>query len=189
MNSIHREFLIFFFLRKGMYVNPVNRDTVVSFLAGYECGQREHMFIPLLKETLTNKYKLPYSNTGWIGQMDKLAEREGDTWVNALTKLSLFILCEQEEELTEKSKEFLKHAISAKINQSDWQPHFKSWENDWATFSFLKHKWVKTLWTPEEWKVITRIDKLVKARGVYKPVELTPEMATLTERWERMKEK
>ena len=70
-----------------MYVNPVNRDTIVSFIHGYEIGIKNTNLTVELKKLLSDKYNVIYSSDGWSGQIDQLSKKLNITWIDTLKKL------------------------------------------------------------------------------------------------------
>ncbi|MES2587783.1 MAG: hypothetical protein V4622_02315 [Bacteroidota bacterium] len=65
-----------FITRTGMFINPVDEKNVVSFINGYELGTKQECdFTQLLKQLLTDKYKISYSSDGWPGQISRLAKK------------------------------------------------------------------------------------------------------------------
>ncbi len=81
-----------FLNRTSLYVTPVNRDTIVSFIHGYEIGLKNNNLTDGLKKLLANKYDIMYSSDGWPGQIYRLSERLNLTWIDTLKKLTFELI-------------------------------------------------------------------------------------------------
>jgi len=166
MTSNHRDQLIWFVLRTGMYIQPIDEHTILSFLLGFEIGTKgKCCFRELLRERLEDKYKIRYAGRGVTEQIEKLARKRNDTWVMTFRKLAMEILASDGNNLSRKIKKFLKYDVDGQseiIKRHGFTPPNQSWIDHWSTFTFLKSPWAKEMWSPDEWKTIREIDKQVR---------------------------
>jgi len=82
MRPIDVRNLTTFNARMGMYVCRSNRENIVSFLHGYECGAgAECQFTKILTEHLTRKHRVESNPSGWPDQIARLAERNSLDWM------------------------------------------------------------------------------------------------------------
>lgn len=77
-----------FIERTAMYVDPVNKDTVTSFINGYECGLADKGFTTSIQSRLSEHYKVEYSSDGWPGQIKRWAESINLSWIDAFRKIA-----------------------------------------------------------------------------------------------------
>jgi len=80
-----------------MYINPVDQNNVVSFLHGYELGTgNKCQFTLLVRQLLTHKYRIVYSNDGWPGQIVRLAKNASGSWLTTFMEISAEIIGSEE---------------------------------------------------------------------------------------------
>ena len=77
-----------FIERTTMYVDPVNKDTVTSFIDGYECALADKGFTKNIQSRLSEYYKVEYSSDGWPGQIKRWAESNNLSWIEAFRKVA-----------------------------------------------------------------------------------------------------
>ncbi len=166
MTNNHRDELIWFVLRTGMYIRPIDERNINSFLTGFEvCAKGKCSFTQLLAERLEGKYKIRYAERGLTQQIEKLAKRRNDSWVMTFRKLAMEALTSNGDDLSRKIKKFLKYDVDGQaeiIERHGFTPPNQSWVDHWATFTFLKSPWAKEMWSAEEWNAIKQIDKKVR---------------------------
>ncbi len=166
MISNHRDQLIWFVLRTGMYIQPVDEHNINSFLSGFEvCAKGKCCFTQLLRKRLEDKYKIRYAERGLTQQIEKLAKRTNDSWVMTFRKLAMEALTSNGDDLSRRIKQFLKYDVDGQteiIKRHGFTPPNQSWIDHWLTFTFLRSTWAKEMWSPDEWKTIREIDKQVR---------------------------
>ena len=70
--------------RMEMFVYPVDRAGVVAFLHGYEyAAGGECQFTAALGKHLAGRHRVKPDALGWPGQIARLADRRGLTWLEA----------------------------------------------------------------------------------------------------------
>jgi len=152
-------FLAFFTLRIGMYTGKENKDTISAFIHGFEAGRDNNCnFIESLTNSIEKEYGIDTKATGWIGQMQLLAEKTENDWVTVFKKQSLKILIIELSQLSR--KEFLtslRQRISGKINGLQYNFR-KGWITDWFGIVDLKANWFKEIWTHKELILLTEIE-------------------------------
>ena len=172
MTSNHRNQLIWFVLRTGMYIQPVDEPNIISFLTGFEsCAKGKCCFKQLLRERLEDKYKIKYPERGLTQQIEKLAKRRNDSWVMAFRKLAMEVLTANGDELSTKAKESLKYHVDGQadiLKRQGFTLPNQSWLDQWTCFTFLKSPWAKEMWSAEEWNEIKQIDKKVRKEYLHK---------------------
>lgn len=158
--------LVFFVVRTGMFVNPINEQTILSFLTGYEMGTKgKYRFTYMLKDTLETKYRIAWGSRGLPEQIEKLAKKRKDTWVQTFKKVAMEILTSEGIGISAKMKRYLKYVVDIQVEvfeRNGKQPQNQLWIDQWLTFVFLKYPWARELWTTEEWKTIRQIDKQIQ---------------------------
>lgn len=84
-----------FLLRPGMYVYPITRDNIISFLVGYEIGSRDRCkFTDLIGRKLEQKYHVEGSIYRWPDQIDRYASARYADWVQAFLTIATEVLNE-----------------------------------------------------------------------------------------------
>ena len=58
-----------------MYIYPVNFNTAVSFISGYETALNHCDISTAFKIHISEKYQVNSSSDGWIGQLKRLSEK------------------------------------------------------------------------------------------------------------------
>lgn len=166
MTSNQREQLIWFVLRTGMYIQPVDEQNIRSFIIGFETGTKgKCCFMQLLRERLEDKYKIRYAERGLAQQIEKLAKKKSDSWVVTFRKLAMEILTSDGDAISKRSKHFLKYDVNGQaeiILRQDFSPENQTTIDHWLTFTFLRSVWAKEMWSPAEWKTIRAADKQVR---------------------------
>lgn len=180
--------------RIGMYIHPVDDKNIVSFIHGYELGTKNKCdFTLLLKQQLSNKYKIVYSSDGWPGQIGRLAKKVSSSWVMVFRKMALEIVAtEHQGALDKEASKILKTKIVSLIRQINiaGTPHFNNkWIEEWLSLCLVKSKWFKDLWTEKEWPIVKSIDKQVHSNNVFVNTDgfiPTPELQMLKDRYEKL---
>lgn len=95
MDYTNHELLTFFLKRMGMYIHPINRNTIVSFIHGFETAARSRTFTEELKNYLEISYQIYGSNQGWPRQVELLAENWGVSWEDGFVQVATVILEKQ----------------------------------------------------------------------------------------------
>ncbi len=166
MTSNHRDQLIWFVLRTGMYIQPVDEHNINSFLSGFEvCAKGKCSFTQLLRERLEDKYKIRYAERGLTQQIQKLAKKRNDTWVTTFRKVAMEILTLDGDILSRRIKKYLKYIVDLQVDligQRGSEFPSQPQVNLWLAFVFLRTTWAKEMWSSEEWKSIKQIDTQVR---------------------------
>lgn len=155
-----------FILRTGMYTVKENKDTISAFIHGYEIGRDNNCnFIESLVESIEKEYKVESKATGWVGQIEMLAEKFETDWVAIFKKESLKIIV---GEFNESSKEEFIESIKKRINGKvgGVRYHFrKDWITDWFGIVDLTANWFREIWSDKELKLLTGIENELKNFG------------------------
>ena len=173
-----------FTLRIGMYTGKENRDTVTSFLHGYEIGRNnECNFIEQLMKSIEEEYEIKSRATGWTGQIEMVAEKLEMDWITIFKKQSLKLLTSK---FTEPIKEEFASSIKSRINGKmlGIENHFRrDWITDWFGIVDLQSDWFIELWSDEELKLMKNIEEelllLGKIREVQKTIKPTNKLKNL----------
>ncbi|MDC1162591.1 hypothetical protein OAT18_04035 [Tenacibaculum sp.] len=152
-------FLSFFTLRIGMYTGKENKDTISAFIHGFEAGRdNDCKFIENLTNSIEKEYSIDTKATGWIEQIELLAERTESDWVTVFKKQSLKILIKELTQLSKKEFSIsLRKRMSGKINGLKYN-FCKSWITDWFGIVDLKANWFKEIWSDNELILLTEIE-------------------------------
>ena len=162
-----------FTLRIGMYTGEENRDTISSFLCGYEIGRDDEcLFIEKISESIEEEYKIDCRATGWIGQVEKLAEILETDWVTVFKKQSLKILTDKfTESITIEFTNSIKKRINGKM--SGVKNHFRrDWITDWFGIVDLEADWFNKIWTKNELRLLKEIEEELKSFGKVREIKI-----------------
>lgn len=177
MTKVDKEVLLNFITRIGMYIHPVEANTAISFIHGYEAGTENKCdFTKQVRQILMDKYKVDYRSDGWPGQIRRLAKKQHSTWLITFKKTTLEIIANAEGgSLNETQLEILKKKIKTglldRINPAGHPWFSADWVAEWQSLCAVKSVWFKQLWTRQEWPIIRAIDKLVQANSLFQDEE------------------
>ena len=73
--------------RLGMYVNPINEITIISFIHGYETGLKNTILTDQISSHLTEKYKIAKPAVGFSYQINVYSENHEISWVEGFVKI------------------------------------------------------------------------------------------------------
>lgn len=166
------ELLWNFTLRIPMFIVVVNRDTVSSFIQGYEIGRNnECNFIEKISDSINDEYKIEKSSSVWSVHIDRLAEKIGADWVTTFKKQSFKILTKEfDKKMQNEFSDSIRKRINSKINCVGNYIH-KFWMTDWFGIVDLEANWFQEIWSEKELKLITALDKELKTFGKIKDIE------------------
>ncbi len=195
MTKYDKTNLIYFITRTGMYINPIDENNVVSFIHGYELGTKHKCdFTQLIKQLLTDKYKINYSSDGWPGQITRLSKKLTLNWGTTFKRIALEIVAgEQQNGLDKSMQEILKSRIVSllgRINPIGDIYFNDNWTEEWLILCPVKSNWFKQLWTDKEWITIKSIDKLIQSDNIFQNKDKkipTPELQKLKEQYDKHK--
>jgi hypothetical protein len=167
MTKADKELLLHLVTRTGMYIYPIEANSIIHFMSGYEAGTKGKCdFTKRVRRLIADKYKVSYSSDGWPGQIKLLARKRHTTWLIVFKKITLEIIANAEGgSLDDKQREMLKKKITVGIIndiQATGGPRFEDWAEEWPAFCAVKSSWFKQLWSRQEWTIIRAIDKLVQ---------------------------
>ncbi len=170
------ESLLSFTLRIGMYTGIENKDTVYSFLVGYEIGRNNKCnFTERISESIKNEYKIEKQSTIWSVQVDRLAEKIGADWITTFKRQSFKILTKEfDEKIQNEFSTSIRKRINSKVNRME-KPLYKFWIKDWFGIVDLEANWFQEIWSEKELKLITELEKELKTFGNIKEIETTIE--------------
>ena len=137
-----RKTLIHFITRAPMYIFPVDKNTIISFIHGYEVGRnKECNFTKQISLLISSKFKINSSNTGWVGQIEQLSKKKVSTWVTTFTQITLEIILTQNDNIQEEElTQILKTRIQSLIKSLS-ETKYESGINEWLTICMIKEKW------------------------------------------------
>ncbi len=72
-----------FINRTSMYIFPVDRYNIVSFIHGYEMGIQNSSLTIHIKDYLIEKYNINHSNQGWPSQIEEFSKMNEIEWIDA----------------------------------------------------------------------------------------------------------
>jgi hypothetical protein len=90
MNNNDTDFFQNRFLpRIRMYIQPINKDTVVAFIYGYEQGRSQTCsFSEEMSMLLQDKHRIVKRAMGWPEQLQRYADKKGVDWIEAFQQIS-----------------------------------------------------------------------------------------------------
>jgi hypothetical protein len=93
MRPSDARFIIHFNTRMDMFVCPSNRENVVAFLHGYQCGTENLCkFTERLSEHIAEKHRIKAGALGWPHQIAQLAEKRSLHWMDIYLLVSSEVL-------------------------------------------------------------------------------------------------
>ncbi len=108
------ELMILFLNRQGMYINPVNKENIVSFMHRVDFGMKGKMlWTDLLNDFIVSKYRINGVGKGWPYQIEVYSKKKKISWIKGFIEL-MFQLIKNSEKIsyTEKLKELNKELKS-----------------------------------------------------------------------------
>ena len=81
-----------FIERTSMWVNPIDRTTITSFIHGFEAGTDNKSFTSSLKSHLESEHHIYGSSQGWPNQVLLYAEKKEMNWNDAFFELGKIII-------------------------------------------------------------------------------------------------
>jgi hypothetical protein len=194
MTKKEKELLLRFCTRIGMYIQPQDQHTIVSFITGYEIGTNfKSDFIPLLKDYIAKKYSIECRATGWPGQIDRLSEKLSLTWVITFKKILLETVANEglsnklEQIITSRIENLIEHIYET---ENAW--FNTNWREEWISLCASKSKWFKQMWSTNEFKIIKTMDAEIQANRLFlKPNSNLPAafLLSLKEQFTQLKNK
>lgn len=76
-----------FLNRTSMYIYPVDRFNIISFIHGYETGIQNTDITSEIKNYLIKKYNINPSNQGWWGQIEDFSKINKIEWIEAFKRI------------------------------------------------------------------------------------------------------
>ena len=158
--------LFSFTLRIGMFTGKENKDTVISFLNGYEIGrQNECKFTQKLSDSIKKEFRINTRATGWNGQIENTAQKLETDWITVFKRQSLKVLTEEFSDLIDDDLiDSFKKRMIGKVGGVNY--HFrKDWIIDWFGIVDLSADWFRKIWSIRELELISNIEEELKAFG------------------------
>ena len=193
MTKRDKKNLLHFITRTGMYINPVDDKNIVSFIHGYQLGTKGKCdFTQLLKQLLSNKYKINYLSDGWPGQVTRMAKKFSLSWVVIFKRIALEVIAkESQNKFDKESREILKTRIVSLIERieasgSIWRNH--NCTEQWLSICSIKSNWLNSIWTDQDWIIIKYIDRLGQSGNVFTEIPVS-ELIKLRDRYDRITNK
>jgi hypothetical protein len=155
--------LMYFITRTGMYVGKESKETITSFIIGYEVGANGNVRISEhISQLLSSEFNIEMQADGWLGQIERFADKNKKTWTSSFKEIVLkYFYRTQNFQIDSEFKKALKTRIESKIDQLnlDWVASgFENWINEWVGLVDLKEKNFKVIWSESEFEIIKAID-------------------------------
>lgn len=171
MDKLDKEVLMAFMTRTGMFISPIDKQNIQSFITGYTGGRRgECKFIDIMKVVLEEKYSCKQRSTGWVGQIFELAKRRNESWKITFHKMGIEILLKYSDS---KEAPNLNHFIYSKIisllsqipnyEKGERNIYFNSeWRTNWNSVIDVNENWFKNIWNTSQIDSIDSINQILK---------------------------
>lgn len=162
MSTLSISILSHFILRTGMYIPSLTKDNAVSFLTGFQAGNKHNFnLIENISKHLENEYNIYGSNLGWPNQIEIYSTNKGLKWISGFKKISLEIFCLKLEsneivEIQKAIKELIQRIIE-NIELKDSYPK-SLWIDEWLGLVNLQKDWFFKLWSQEELNLIIEMN-------------------------------
>lgn len=165
MKIEHEIELLRFITRTGMYISPINRDTIISFIHGFESGSFNREFSEGFRQYLANKYRIRTGATGWPGQIDQLTEKRSENWLITFNQCALdFIISDSPNDLTEEVSGLLRLRIQTLTERILANEKFPGNEEEWLSLYCFENPWFRELWSNEEWEILLSVFQKLESR-------------------------
>ncbi|MDO7847305.1 hypothetical protein Q5H92_13110 [Hymenobacter sp. M29] len=170
MTTADRELLMHFVVCIDMHIHPVTTESAINFIHGYEAGTRGTCDLTKqLRQRLTSQYRLSYSNDGWWGQLQRLAQKQASTWLILFRRLALELIVEEQRGRLNPAQQVLLKArivwLVERLESRPFTPPDPRAVENWLSLCAAKSEWFQQLWTQEEWGLIQRADAIAQAQG------------------------
>lgn len=165
MKIEHEVELLRFITRTGMYINPVNRDTIISFIHGFEAGSFNREFSEGFRQYLADKHRIRTGATGWEGQLDQLTKKRSENWLITFNQCSLdFIISSSINDLKKEVNDLLSSRIQTLTERILTNEKFPGNEQEWVSLCCFESPWFRELWSTEEWEVLLSVFQKLEFR-------------------------
>jgi hypothetical protein len=82
--------LMYFITRTGMYVGKESKETITSFIIGYEVGANGNVRISEhISQLLSSEFNIEMQADGWLGQIERFADKNKKTWTSSFKEIVL----------------------------------------------------------------------------------------------------
>ncbi len=125
-------------------------------------------FSELCKDLLATKYKIPYLSTGFLGQIQKLSEKQSISDIIVFKKVALETIAL--DGLSAEDGKIIKSRTIDLINKIQKQGHpwyNETWKDNWLSLVFVNDRWFKQLWGKKELSIIKSINKEIKDANIF----------------------
>lgn len=137
---------------------------MISFICGYSCGAGGRFdFAELSGEWVLAKYKVRSGSDGWPGQIKRLAEKQGVSWIRAFRMVALEIIAADSDNRLSGA---LSNSLRSRIRQlieglggNSLRRCRSGWEDqqDLLSLCRIKSAWFRKIWSAGEWKMLQSI--------------------------------
>ncbi|WP_025665520.1 hypothetical protein [Aquimarina megaterium] len=188
MREIDLNTLMLFITRTGMYIGKVSKESIISFIHGYEIGTEGKCKISgLISDLLFNEFGIKKMATGWNGQIEEYSKQRNQDWTISFRQLILKSFYRNENFV--KDSEFNKHLksrLESKIGQLNLEwvaSDFQNWYDEWKGLVDLKEENFRIIWTEKELEVICDLDNEIDK--IYNnKIQLTNKLLELRSKYE-----
>lgn len=91
------DILIYFVYRMPMYLYEVNRDSIVNFIHGFECGANSNNLTENISNRLEVTHKIKKFSMGWPNQLERYSENNSKTWTESFQEILIEVIRELPE--------------------------------------------------------------------------------------------
>jgi hypothetical protein len=165
MKIEHEIELLRFITRTGMYISPISRDTIISFIHGLEVGSFNREFSEGFRQYLADKHQIRTGSTGWEGQLDQLVEKRRGNWRITFNRCVLdFIISVSPNDLKEEvcSLRSRIQTLTGRILTDEKFPEHN--EQEWLSLYCSESTWFKELWSKDEWEILLSVFEKLESR-------------------------
>ncbi|GEM_PF-2142562 len=99
MEREETDVMVHFLFRMEMFISPPTKDNITSFMHGTDYGRPVKLkWTELLKDHISNKYRLEGGALGWPHQITLFSEKNSTDWTQSF-KLLMIELMEESEHI------------------------------------------------------------------------------------------
>lgn len=157
--------LLRFITRTGMYIHPVSRDTIISFIHGFEAGSFNREFSERFRHYIANKHQVRTGAAGWEGQLDQLADQRRENWLIVFNKCALdFIISASTNDLKQDVNSLLRSRLFTLTERILTGEKLSGNEQEWLSLYCVESPWFRELWSKEEWETLLSVFQRLESR-------------------------
>ena len=91
-HDLDKKSLEHFINRMGMYIHPTSKETIVSFIHGYEVGRGNQELTNLISQLLDEQFGIKRKATGWPNQIESYSKKKEINWIEGFKEIMQILI-------------------------------------------------------------------------------------------------